>query len=192
MTVMGAIIAGGTSSRMGGQEKAFLMLGGKPLLAHVIDRLAPQVDGLIINSNGIPFRFAKFHAAVVPDLVDDLNTPLAGLHASLSHAKNHGAELVITVPSDTPFLPSDLRERLEKGPAIACSGGQEHYIAGAWPVGLLEDVEAAIHRDKLFRVKDWARRCHAALVEWALTPHDPFFNVNTPTDLAAAERMLHG
>jgi molybdenum cofactor guanylyltransferase len=192
MKVMGAIVAGGQSSRMGGQEKAFLPLGGRPLLAHVIERLSPQVDRLIINSNGVPFRFAKFHAAVVPDLMDDLNTPLAGLHAGLVHAAEHGAEVLITVPSDTPFLPPDLAARLGQGPAIAASSGQDHYIAGAWPVGLLEDLEAAIHRDKLFRMKDWAKRCHARPVEWALTPHDPFFNVNTPDDLATAERMLHG
>ncbi len=192
MRVMGAIIAGGQSSRMGGQEKAFLPLSGRPLLAHVIDRLAPQVDRLIINSNGVRFRFAKFHAAVVPDLMDDLNTPLAGLHAGLVYAAEHGVEVLITVPSDTPFLPPDLVARLGQGPAIATSSGQDHYIAGAWPVGLLGDLEAAIHRDKLFRMKDWAKRCHAKPVEWALTPHDPFFNINTPHDLAAAERIIHG
>jgi molybdenum cofactor guanylyltransferase len=191
MKATGAIIAGGQSSRMGGQEKAFLNLGGKPLMAHVIARLGPQVDDLIINSNGVPFRFAKFHAAVVPDLMEDLTTPLAGLHASLKHAALHGSDLVITVPSDTPFLPPDLALRLGEGPAIACSGGHEHYIVGAWPVGLIGDLEAAIHRDRLFRVKDWAKRCHARHIEWALTPHDPFFNINTPDHLAAAERMLN-
>jgi molybdenum cofactor guanylyltransferase len=192
MRITGAIIAGGKSSRMGGQEKAFLNLGGKALMAHVIDRLKPQVDELIINSNGVPFRFAKFHAAVIPDLMEDLTTPLAGLHASMKHAALHGSDVVITAPSDTPFLPADLAARLGEGPAIARSGTEEHYIIGAWPVGLLDDLEAAIHRERLFRMKDWAKRCHAGRVEWALTPHDPFLNINTPDDLAAAERILHG
>jgi molybdenum cofactor guanylyltransferase len=194
MKVMGAIIAGGKSSRMGGHEKAFLDVAGAPLLAHVMARLAPQVDEVMINSNGVPFRFARFNVPVIPDHIDDLQTPLAGIHASMAHAAKHDAEVVVTVPSDTPFLPGDLVQRLMvQMPAVASSGGQDHYVVGAWPVGLLHDLETAIHTHRLFRVRDWAKHCHAARVEWPTEPHDPFFNINTPGDLTRAESLIrHG
>jgi molybdenum cofactor guanylyltransferase len=190
MRVMGAIIAGGSSSRMGGNEKAFLPLGGRPLLARVIARLAPQVDELAINSNGDPLRFAAFDATVVPDVIGRLTTPLAGLHACLAHGTQRGADIVVTVPSDTPFLPLDLAARLGPGPAIASSGGQDHYIVGAWPVRLLAQLEAAIRDDKMVRVKDCVAHILAQRIAWPIEPHDPFFNINTPEDLARAEALL--
>jgi molybdopterin-guanine dinucleotide biosynthesis protein A len=195
MKVIGAIIAGGQSSRMGGREKAFLTLAGKPILAHVIERIGPQVDQLVINANGEPARFSGFGLEVVPDVLTTLTTPLAGIHATLQFAKNTGGDLLITVPSDTPFLPFDMVAKLlEKtgtnGAGITASGGQEHYIIGAWKTVLLDDLESAIARDNLFRVKDWAHSVAAQKVEWPVEPHDPFFNVNAPEDLLQAEQIL--
>ncbi|MGB8312990.1 MAG: molybdenum cofactor guanylyltransferase MobA [Aestuariivirga sp.] len=192
MKILGAIIAGGQSRRMGVREKTFLKLAGKPILAHVIERVAPQVDQLVINANGDPARFSEFGLAVIPDVVTTLTTPLAGLHAALGFAKRAGAEMLVTVPSDTPFLPADLVKRLlENGgnAAIAASGGQEHYIAGAWKTALLDDLGAAIAKDNLFRVKDWVQRISAQVVAWPTDPFDPFFNVNTPEDLQRAEQI---
>jgi molybdenum cofactor guanylyltransferase len=193
MKVMAAIIAGGRSRRMGGEEKAFLMLGGRSILAHVIDRIRYQVDGLVINSNGDPRRFADFKLAVVPDRVSTLATPLAGLHASLAHAKTAHADCLLTVPSDTPFLPENLVLRLTqlKHAAIARSGGQDHYLIGVWPVALLDDLETAIGIEQMFRVKDWAARCRARYAEWPVLPFDPFLNVNRPEDLATAEAIIN-
>jgi molybdenum cofactor guanylyltransferase len=193
MKVVAAIIAGGRSRRMGGEEKAFLMLGGRPILAHVIDRIRYQVDDLIINSNGDPRRFADFKLGVVPDRVSTLATPLAGLHAGLGHAKAANADWLLTVPSDTPFLPENLVLRLTqlKQAVIARSGGQDHYLIGLWPVALLMDLEAAIGIEQMFRVKDWATRCRARHVEWSTLPFDPFLNVNRPEDLAAAEAIIN-
>jgi molybdenum cofactor guanylyltransferase len=195
MKVIGAIIAGGQSRRMGGHEKAFLTLAGKPILAHVIARIGPQVDQLVINANGNPSRFLEFSLEVVPDALASLTTPLAGLHAALQFAKRVAADVLVTVPSDTPFLPFDLVARLlEKtgtnGAAIAASGGQEHYIIGAWKTELLDGLESAIARDNLFRVKDWAHRVLAKKVEWPVEPRDPFFNVNAPEDLRIAEQIV--
>jgi molybdenum cofactor guanylyltransferase len=195
MKIIGAIIAGGQSSRMGGREKAFLTLAGKPILAHVIARIGPQVDQLVINANGNPARFSEFSLEVVPDALTSLTTPLAGLHAALQFTKSVDAEVLVTVPSDTPFLPFDLVARLlEKtgtnGAAIAASGGQEHYIIGAWKTELLDDLESAIARDNLFRVKDWAQRVAAHKVEWPVEPHDPFFNVNAPENFQVAEKIV--
>jgi molybdenum cofactor guanylyltransferase len=191
MKIIGAIIAGGHSSRMGAHEKAFLELAGKTILSHVVDRLSPQVDQLVINANGDPSRFSEFGLDVVPDVLKHLTTPLAGIHATLQFAKNIGGDMLVTVPSDIPFLPFDLVARmLESGLAIASSGGQDHYIVGAWHVGLLDDLVSAIAKDGMFRVKDWAARVSAKKVEWLVEPYDPFFNVNTPEDLLRAQQIL--
>lgn len=194
MKIIGAIIAGGQSSRMAGREKAFFELHGKPILAHVIERFGLQVDQLVINANGDAARFSEFGLGVIPDVLTSLTTPLAGLHASLQYAQKAKAGVLVSVPSDTPFLPIDLVARLlEKtvtsGAAIASSGGQDHYIIGAWKTELLDDLALAIAKDKLFRVKDWAQRAAAQKVEWPIHPFDPFFNVNTPEDLRIAEQI---
>ena len=195
MTIIGAIIAGGLSSRMGGREKALLELDSKPVILRVIEQFEPQVDQLVINANGEPARFSAFGLEVVPDVLTSLTTPLAGLHAALRFAKSVGADVLVTVPSDTPFLPFDLAAKLlensmANGAAIASSGGQDHYIIGAWNKELLDDLERAIAKDGLFRVKDWARRASAQKVEWPVEPYDPFFNVNAPEDLLRAEQIL--
>ena len=188
MTTAGVIIAGGRSSRMGGEEKAFRIIGGRAILDRIIARVKPQVDVLAINANGDASRFAATNLAVFADRFADLATPLAGLHASLAWACDHGHDRLLTVPADTPFLPLDLAKRLE-APAIAASGGQEHFIVGSWPTALADRLERAIRDDGLFRVKDWAKLVNAKPVEWPITPYDPFFNINTPQDLAEAARI---
>jgi molybdopterin-guanine dinucleotide biosynthesis protein A len=191
MRIAGAVIAGGRSSRMG-QEKAFAMLGGQPLLAHVIARIAAQTDALFINANGDPARFDGFGRAVIPDLNNGIATPLAGLQACLQFAAAGHFDAVVTVPSDAPFLPRDLVRRLadrSARAAIARSGGQDHFLTGLWSVGLRPELDRAIAQEGLVRVKDWTRRCQAVTVAWAVGPHDPFFNVNTPEDLAEARRI---
>lgn len=180
---------------MGGREKAFLELASKPVILHVIEQFEPQVDQLVINANGEAARFSEFGLDVIPDVLTALTTPLAGLHAALKFTKSAAAEVLVTVPSDTPFLPYDLAARLlqntkASGAAIAASGGQEHYIIGAWKTELLDDLESAIVRDNLFRVKDWANRVSAQSVEWPVKPYDPFFNVNAPDDLRIAGQIL--
>ena len=193
MKIIGAIIAGGKSSRMGGEEKAFLTLSGKSFLDLVIGRFDQQVDRVVINANGDGQRFSDTGLQVVPDIMTTLTTPLAGLHASLSFARN--ADFLVTVPSDTPFLPLDLVSRLveqaqDGGAAIAHSGGQDHYVIGAWKAELLTDLEKAIQKEGLFRVKDWARHVSAGIVTWPVLPYDPFFNLNTPDDLKRAENIV--
>jgi molybdopterin-guanine dinucleotide biosynthesis protein A len=191
MRLAGVIIAGGKSSRMG-EEKALAMLGGKPLLAHVIDRIRPQVNDLIVNANGDASRFQHFGLTVVPDLRSDIGTPLAGLHAALTWAREQGYDAALTVPSDAPFLPRDLLARLKAAKAdaaIAASADQAHFLTGLWSHGLLEKLEHAIEIQNIFRVKDWVKACSAATVTWPDQPFDPFFNVNTPQELAEAERI---
>ena len=190
MKIFGCIIAGGTSSRMG-QEKALVRLGGKPLIEHVANRLGPQVETLGINANGDATRFSFLGVSVLADLLATGGTPLAGIHAALHYANDAGFDAVLSVPSDTPFLPLDLRLRLEPGaPAIAASQGQEHYVTGLWPTSLLPRLETAIAHQSLKRVWEWAALAESKPVEWAAGNHDPFFNINTPQDLAQAETYL--
>ncbi len=193
MKIVGAIIAGGKSSRMGGGEKTFFKLAGKDILDLIIGRLDQQVDRLVINSNGDGQKFSDTGLEIVPDIIRTLTTPLAGLHACLHFAQD--ADFLVTVPSDTPFLPLDLCLRLVEraqstGAAIAHSNGRDHYIIGAWRTTLKERLEEAIQARGLFRVKDWAQHVSANIVSWPHTPVDPFFNVNTPEDLLSAEAIV--
>ncbi len=190
MKILGCIIAGGASRRME-REKGFTHLGGRPLISRVAERLLGQVDALTVNANGNADRMAFLKVPVFADRLVTGSTPLAGVHAALHHAQNAGFDAVLSVPSDTPFLPLDLRSRLEAGaPAIAASQGQEHYLTGLWPVSLLPRLEVAIMQQSLRRMWEWAALVEAKPIDWAIGLYDPFFNVNTPADLAQAETYL--
>ena len=191
MRVCAVIIAGGRSSRMG-REKAFELVGGRSIIDRIIDRLAPQAATIVINANGDAGRFAGTGRPVIGDLRTGVRMPLAGLHAALAYASANGFDAVLTTPSDAPFLPADLVRRLfdaNRPAAIAASAGQAHYLTGLWSPGLLQDVERALDQPRLPRLQDWTRMCDAAVVEWPAEPYDPFFNVNTPEELAQAERI---
>ena len=191
MRICAIIVAGGRSSRMG-REKALALVHGRTLVERVIDALSAQVDAVAINANGDVARFAMTTLPVFGDLRNDIGTPLAGLHAALTHAVQHGFDAVLTTPSDAPFLPHDLVARLAAAgqpAAIAASGGREHYLTGLWSSNLLGDLEKALSQACTPRMQDWARHCHAAVVKWPITSYDPFFNVNTPGELAEAERI---
>ena len=178
MKVLGCIIAGGKSSRMG-QNKALMMWRGKSLIAHVAERLAPQVDQLVINANGNREPFGFLGLPVISDQIAT-GTPLSGLHAALTFAREGGFHAVITAPCDSPLLPPDLRSRLEgDGAAIAASAGQAHYLTGFWPVSARDQFELHAFR----RVQDFAASVGARQVEWPTEGHDPFVNLNTPEDL---------
>jgi molybdenum cofactor guanylyltransferase len=197
MKILGAIIAGGKSTRMGGREKSFIPLDGASLLQRTLSRLRFQVDDVIINANGDPARFATTQITVVEDVLADIGTPLAGLHAALYYGANNGFEAVVTIPSDAPFLPLDLVERLVTGgqvtgAAIARSGGRDHYLTGIWTTAMAKALGYLIESEGLVRVQDFATKAKAEKVVWAAIPHDPFFNINTPEDLAEAELIAKG
>ena len=191
---VGVILAGGLSRRMGA-EKALLSLAGRPLLAHVAERLGPQVDALVLNANGDPARFAAFGLPVAADPVPGHAGPLAGILAGLLWARVNrpAARLVATVPVDTPFFPHDLVSRLaaasEGGTriAVAASDGRLHQVFGVFPVALADNLESFIATSGSLKVMDWLGRQNAATVDFpAESPVGPFFNINTPADLALA------
>ncbi|MEZ5720576.1 MAG: molybdenum cofactor guanylyltransferase MobA [Paracoccaceae bacterium] len=195
MTVVGVVLAGGRGSRMGGVDKALVTLGGQPMIAHVIARLGPQVGALAINAGGDPARFAGLGLPVLPDPVPGQPGPLAGVLAGMRWAASQGASHVATAATDTPFLPADLVARLKAGAqapiALAESDGWLHPTFGLWPVTLAEDLELALEAGTR-KVAGWALGEGAVRVQFAAEPFDPFFNVNTPDDLATAERILAG
>lgn len=195
----GVILAGGLSSRMGGGDKGLLTLGGAPLLALVRDRLAPQVAEVALNANGDPSRFERFGLPVVADSVADFPGPLAGVLAGMDWAAERGHSHIVTAAADTPFFPCDLVPRLmlaaEAQPiALAATpdpkrGLARHPTFGLWPVALRDDLRGAL-RDGVRKVVAWTDRHGTAMAEFEAEPFDPFFNVNTPEDMARAEELI--
>jgi molybdenum cofactor guanylyltransferase len=200
--VVAVLLAGGRSSRMGGGDKALRSLGGQPILAHVIERLQPQVSEMIINANGDPARFAAFGLPIVPDSIADFPGPLAGVLAGLEwvDANRPEVEYVVTVPADTPFISSDLVSRFlaarngERAFCVARSGDGTHPVIGLWPVSMAPKLKTALEQG-MRKVGRWVHLQHAAEVffpqaEIGRRTIDPFFNINTPEDLALAEVAL--
>lgn len=197
---LGVILAGGRATRMGGGDKGLLTLGGETLLERVIERLSPQVDGLALNANGDPERFARFNLPVLPDGVPDFPGPLAGVLAGLDWAAGEGARTIVTVAADTPFFPCDLVPRLQLAAegmdvplALAATpdpkrGRVRHPTFGLWPVSLRDDLRAALEGG-VRKVVIWTE-AHGHREALFDDPGEPFFNVNTPEDLETAEAML--
>lgn len=187
--IAGLILAGGLSSRLGGGVKGLRRLAGRPMIAHVIERLAPQVQALALNANAPGLE--AFGLPVLPDPVAGYPGPLAGLLAGLTWAaRRPGATHLVTAASDSPFLPRDLVARLAEGPAgcpvLARTDSGPEPVFGLWPVALAEDLAQWLQSGGSRRVQDFAAACHAEYHVFS-EGSAPFFNVNTPEDLATAE-----
>lgn len=198
MKIAGVLLAGGQSQRMGGGDKCLRLLAGKPILAHVIERVRPQVTALVLNANGDPERFAAFGLPVVADDIAGFAGPLAGVLAGLDWAAANlpGATHVASFATDAPFLPHDLvkalREEMREGAyelACAASEGRAHPVFGLWPLSLRDDLREALG-EGLRKVDQWTSRYRLVEVEFPAAPVDPFFNANRPEDLAEAERLV--
>ena len=196
--IVGVILAGGRASRMGGGDKGLQEVGGSTILARVIERVQPQVDALVLNANGDPARFASYGLPVIPDTVPGFVGPLAGVLAGLAWAEaNHPqARYVVTVPADGPFVPRDLVQRLaeklvaeDAELATAASGVQTYPVVGLWPVRLRPALHDALTNEGVQKVDAWTRRYRRAIAAFPVEPVDPFFNANTPEQLAEAEQL---
>jgi len=197
--VAGVILAGGLARRMGGGDKSLLTLGDKPLLNRVIERAASQVDTLVLNANGDPTRFAEYGLPVAADVVPDFAGPLAGILTGMHWVRENAPECewLVSFASDTPFFPQDLVARMlqqaeaENAPlACAVSDGQNHPVFGLWSVSLLEDLHKAVVDEEMRKILRWTDRYICSQVEFSTEPFDPFFNINRPEDLQAAEQFL--
>ena len=190
----GVVLAGGRSTRMGG-DKALAPLAGRPLVAHVAARLAPQVDALFLNANGDAARFACLGCAVVADAAPNAGGgPLAGIAAALRHALSQRCDWLATAPCDAPFLPLDLVARLAAAAgasgaplAVAATAAGLEPMFALWSTALAPEVEAALAagdggpRQLIARLRGAEARFDDA---------DAFANLNTPDEFAAAAARL--
>ena len=163
MKVVGLLLAGGQSRRMGGGDKALRPLGGASMLERVIERLRPQVAALVLNANGDAARFANFGLPVVADSVPDFAGPLAGVLAGLDWSAAHRPDcpFIVSVATDAPFLPTNLVARLaaeleaaEADLACAASAGRAHPVFGLWPVRLRDDLRRAVREEGIRKVDE--------------------------------------
>ena len=188
--VTGLVLAGGQGSRMGGVDKGLAPFRGRPMVAHVLERLAPQVDEILVNANRNPEAYAAFGHRVIADEIPGFAGPLAGFERGLAHARG---ELVATVPCDSPFLPQDLVPRLRAALesagadlAVAKTGAQAH------PVFCLmrRSVHASLERflaSGQRKIDKWYAAL--AVVEVAFDDEpDAFANINTRDELADLEK----
>jgi len=195
---LGVLLAGGLAQRMGGGDKPLRTVGGRPILERVIERLAPQCDGLILSANGDPARYAAFGLPVVPDTVEGFAGPLAGILSALdwAAANRPDIEWLASTATDCPFLPRDLVTRLQQTRtaanaelAVAASAGQAHHVIGLWNVAMRGAMRHALVTEDIRKVSRWTLRYKVATVEWPTIPLDPFFNANTVDDINQAEQL---
>ncbi len=196
--IPGILLAGGLARRIGGGDKAMRTVAGQTILERVIARLDPQCDGLVLNANGEPARFAHFGLPVIADSVPGFPGPLAGILAGLDWVavNRPDAAWVVSVATDCPFLPRDLVARLHRARidanaqlAVAASGGRSHPVIGLWAVSLREELRSALTVEHIHKVDRWTARYRVATASWPTEPFDPFFNANTADDFAEAERL---
>lgn len=194
--LLGLVLAGGLARRMGGGDKPLLPLRGRPMLAILLERLAPQVSALAISANGDPARFAAVAPGlpVLPDPLPGHPGPLAGILAGLDEAAARGLPWLLSVPGDTPLIPPDLAARLRAaGAPVACAAslGRAHPPVALVSTALRDDLRAALEAGE-GKVSRWMDRHGLVEVAW---PDDPFLNANRPDDLpalAAAARSEAG
>lgn len=203
MTIKSAVIllAGGQARRMGGGDKNLMMLAGKSVLQHVLDRVDFNGRPLMINANGDPSRYAEFGLPVRADVIDGYAGPLAGIVTGFEWvATNHpDCTHLISLATDAPFLPSDLMAKLEAGLdarndtgadiAQAMSLTRRHPVFAIWPVALTAVLRHAVIDDGLRKIDDFTDRYQCVTVEFTGEP-DPFMNLNRPDDFDLAQQFV--
>ena len=189
MKVVGCILAGGRSSRFG-SDKALVMWRGKTLLAHAIGRLRPQVDELIINTNSQAPEYLECGYPLVPDRTPSFEGPLAGVLAGLEWARTNGASHLVTVAVDTPLFPQDLAAVFLKQAGRKIIAAQSatglHPTFALWPVSIEPALASWLSTGQSRKMTDFLKSQPFETAQFpAADKLDPFFNINTPEDLAA-------
>jgi molybdenum cofactor guanylyltransferase len=194
VNIMGVILAGGRSTRMKGLNKALVSLAGTTLLSRVIDRLLPQVQGVVVNAN-IPLP--GITCPVISDCQPDFPGPLTGIVTAFHWLQQQHADFdaLVVAPCDGPFLPLDLVARLQwalvdQNAQVACSryGGRAQPTFSLWRRDTA--VAAASSLERQGGLKALMAGLDAVFVDWPEAAVDPFYNINTPSDLAEAEKIL--
>lgn len=181
--VSGIVLAGGQGRRMGGIDKGLQPLRGRPMVQWALERLAPQVDEVLINCNQNLEAYARFGHRVVPDEIGGFAGPLAGLHAGLKAALQ---PLVVTVPCDSPFLPHDLVRRLQQRigvheVAVARTGERAHPVFSLVRKDVLENLERFLLGGGR-KVDTWYATLRSVEVSFD-DEADAFLNINTLEEL---------
>lgn len=197
--IVGVILAGGLATRMGGGDKCLQQLGNKTLLDKVIERAKPQVDKLLLNVNGDLNRFDHIDLPKASDVVEGYAGPLAGLLTGMTWAKEHcpKAEWLLSIAADTPFFPEDLVTQLQAQAqqqhakiAVAESDDKIHPVFGLWHLSLMEDLRTALVDEDIRKIFRWMKRHPWTAVNFPCADEiDPFFNINSPEDLARARAL---
>lgn len=189
MSVTGLILAGGRGTRMGDVDKGLQVFRGEPMVAHVIARLAPQVDTILINANRNPNEYAAFGHIVLPDAIDGFAGPLAGLHVGMTHART---EWIVTVPCDSPFLARDLVARLMSAAskanadlAFAQTFAQPHPVFCLARTALEPSLRAFLETGQR-KIDKWFDKVRATAVSFD-DQDAAFANINTVAELQALE-----
>lgn len=202
--IAGVLLAGGLSRRMGGGDKCLRDLGGRPILAHIVERARPQVGALVLNANGDAARFDAFGLPVAADVVEGYAGPLAGILTGLDWAAQSApdAQWLASFASDAPFFPEDMVARMAEaveaeGADLACAitHGRTHPVFGLWRISLREDLRQAMVEEEIRKVDRWTARHKLVEVDFPdvqtpAGPLDPFFNTNRPEDLEEAAGYL--
>lgn len=188
--LLGVILAGGQSRRMGSYDKFLMTLGKRRIIDHIVDRLGPQVDRIILNADRLDLDITL---EVVPDIPDFgcHAGPMSGLITALKYAKKHSYKKIITVSADAPFIPDNFVEMLTHHSSspivVAKSNGHLHPTHALWDISIIDDLEIAMKNDER-KMMSWLKTQKTVEIEWRNNP-DPFFNINTPEDLVEAEKL---
>ncbi len=197
--VAGLLLAGGRSRRMGVGDKCLMELAGRSVLARILERVQGQVEPMVLNANGDAARFEAFGLPVVPDVVEGFAGPLAGVLTGLEWTMQNAPDCqwMASFACDAPFVPDDLVARLVRAVkdgnadmACAASGGWAQPVFGLWPVRLAAALRHALVVEDIHKVDMWTARYRLARAEFAIDPVDPFFNLNSPDDMAQAAEIL--
>ena len=194
----GVILAGGRSSRLGPGSKAMIPLGGKPMIHHVIERLAPQADPLLLSVQDEAANIDAAGLVTVPDAVQRHRGPLTGLYSAMHHVFRHtDKEWLLLCPCDAPFIPADLARRLiahalkyDKPVSVACYEEVPQPTFSLWHRAVLSRVKAAVMSEGKGGLMYMLDQLPYCAVDWQPNRVAPFFNVNTRADLQMAEQLL--
>ena len=190
------ILAGGLSKRFGGETKTFGKINGKTIIERIIKILKKQNTKILINTNFDIEKFSNNNLEIISDIDNQFQGPLSGILATMLWIKknNLNIEWIMSVPSDTPFLPINLLESFkskiknDKEILIARSNGRVHPVVGLWNINLLDKLKKELKLENR-KIMNWVNKNKYDFVDFPVNDYDPFFNVNTKEDLIEAERI---
>ncbi len=188
------IMIGGKSSRLGGGIKSLIEINNKKIFDIILERIQPQIDKIIVNSNIENSEISKYKFPIIKDVKQGYLGPLAGIHAGMKWLNKNKPEVdwLLTLPGDTPFIPLNLvscfEEKINKDSKIilAKSNDKIHPIIGAWHTSLLTSLNEHLESGTR-KILDWAKSHPLEFLEFQEKSYDPFFNINTQIDINKAE-----